>query len=252
MKVTVIGEICLDIFVYGDTKRLSPEAPVAVLTHTYIETNYGMAGNVKQNLLSLNHLLDIDIICQKKEIKKTRYVDDKSNHMFLRVDEGEENIDQLILSNEKIGKISESDIVIVSDYNKGFLSEECLIEIGRNSKLSIIDTKKHLNESIIKSFSFIKLNEHEYLNNKNILENHKDKFIITLGMKGAKHNDQHYPSPSPKQTMDVSGAGDTFTASFILKYFETENIGESIIFANQMSSLVVSERGVTTPLKKQL
>jgi len=47
--------------------------------------------------------------------------------------------------------------------------------------------------------------------------------------------------------MDVSGAGDTFTASFILKYHQTKNIGKSIIFANLMSSIVVSKRGVTTP-----
>jgi sugar/nucleoside kinase (ribokinase family) len=66
-------------------------------------------------------------------------------------------------------------------------------------------------------------------------------------MKGAKHNDIEYPSPSPKQTMDVSGAGDTFTASFIMKYYQTKNIDESIIFANLMSSIVVSKRGVTTP-----
>jgi sugar/nucleoside kinase (ribokinase family) len=66
-------------------------------------------------------------------------------------------------------------------------------------------------------------------------------------MNGAKHNDTIFPSPSPKQTIDVSGAGDTFTAFFSLKYFETKNIAESITFANQMASIVVSKRGVTTP-----
>jgi sugar/nucleoside kinase (ribokinase family) len=49
------------------------------------------------------------------------------------------------------------------------------------------------------------------------------------------------------ETIDVSGAGDTFTASFILKYYETKNVKDSIIFANEMSSKVVSKRGVTTP-----
>jgi sugar/nucleoside kinase (ribokinase family) len=47
--------------------------------------------------------------------------------------------------------------------------------------------------------------------------------------------------------MDVSGAGDTFTASFISKYFQTKDIKESIQFANQMASIVVSKRGVKTP-----
>ncbi len=247
MIVTVIGELCHDIFVYGDTKRLSPEAPIPVLTHTHIETNLGMAGNVKQNLMSLDPTSRILLFHQETEIKKTRYVDDKSNHMFLRVDEGEENIDAFNLNNSKLNSIKNSDIVIVSDYNKGFLNEETLIEIGKNSKLSIIDTKKKLTKEIIDSFTFIKLNEHEYKTNESISNEHKDKFVITLGMKGAKHNDIEYPSPSPKQTMDVSGAGDTFTASFILKYYQTKNIDESIIFANLMSSIVVSKRGVTTP-----
>lgn len=247
MVITVIGELCHDIFVYGDAKRLSPEAPVPVLTHTHVETNLGMAGNVRQNLWALDPTLRITLIHQDEEIKKTRYVDDKSNHMFIRVDEGEDQINKLILNQNQIDEISFSDIVVVSDYNKGFLDNDTLIQIGKNSKLSIIDTKKKLTKEIIESFSFIKVNEHEYITNEEISNQFKDKFIITLGMKGAKHNEVEYPSPSPKQTMDVSGAGDTFTASFILKYKETNNIKESIIFANLMSSIVVSKRGVTTP-----
>jgi bifunctional ADP-heptose synthase (sugar kinase/adenylyltransferase) len=66
-------------------------------------------------------------------------------------------------------------------------------------------------------------------------------------MNGAKHDDIVFLSPHPKQTIDVSGAGDTFTAFFSLKYYETKNISESIKFANQMASIVVSKRGVTTP-----
>jgi bifunctional ADP-heptose synthase (sugar kinase/adenylyltransferase) len=167
--------------------------------------------------------------------------------MFLRVDEGEENIDSLILTPEKINEISKSDLVIVSDYNKGFLDEKTLIQIGKSSKLSIIDTKKNITDSLIKSFTFVKLNEHEYQRNKKISDKNKEKIIITLGMNGAKHDDIVFLSPSPKQTIDVSGAGDTFTAFFSLKYFETKNISESIKFANQMASIVVSKRGVATP-----
>ena len=247
MKITIIGELCHDVFIYGNVTRLCPEAPVPVLTDVYTETNFGMAGNVKENLLAHNPSLKISLINQNNPIKKTRYHDDKTNHMFLRVDEGEDNIDSLMLTPEKIEDISESDLVIVSDYNKGFLSEETLIQIGKLSKLSVIDTKKTISNNLIDSFTFIKLNEHEYQRNKNISDKNKDKFIITLGMNGAKHNDTIFSSPSPKQTIDVSGAGDTFTSFFSLKYYETKNISESITFANQMASIVVSKRGVATP-----
>jgi bifunctional ADP-heptose synthase (sugar kinase/adenylyltransferase) len=247
MVITVIGELCRDVFKYGNVTRLCPEAPVPVLTDVYKELNWGMAGNVQENLLAHNPELNINLIHQKNLIKKTRYIDDKTNHMFLRVDEGENEVDTLILTLETVQTITESDLVIVSDYNKGFLTEKTLVEIGKLSKLSIIDTKKTISKDLIDSFTFIKLNEHEYERNKNISDKNKDKFIITLGMNGAKHNDTIFPSPSPKQTIDVSGAGDTFTSFFSLKYYETKNISESITFANQMASIVVSKRGVATP-----
>jgi len=247
MVITIIGELCRDVFKYGNVSRLCPEAPVPVLTDVYKELNWGMAGNVQENLLAHNPELNINLIHQKNLIKKTRYIDDKTNHMFLRVDEGENEVDTLILTPETVQTITESDLVIVSDYNKGFLTEKTLVEIGKLSKLSIIDTKKTISKNLIDSFTFIKLNEHEYQRNKNISDKNKDKFIITLGMNGAKHNDIIFPSPSPKQTIDVSGAGDTFTAFFSLKYYETKNISESITFANQMASIVVSKRGVATP-----
>ena len=44
MKITVIGELCRDIFIYGKSNRLSPEAPVPVFTPLYNEENPGMAG----------------------------------------------------------------------------------------------------------------------------------------------------------------------------------------------------------------
>jgi sugar/nucleoside kinase (ribokinase family) len=56
-----------------------------------------------------------------------------------------------------------------------------------------------------------------------------------------------YESPSPKETIDVSGAGDTFISAFTIQYLKTKDVVESIKFANQMCSIVVSKRGVVTP-----
>lgn len=246
IKVLVVGESCEDKFVYTKVSRLSPEAPVPVLVPIRYTQNRGMSGNVVENLKSILLNLDIFHWTQSQTITKTRFIEDKSNHMFLRLDEGDQYItpiNQSLLDNEKI---KEYDIVVVSDYNKGFLRDEDLVFIGENSKLSIIDSKRRLTERVVKSFSFVKINEEESIQNKHISDN--NNIIITLGSKGAKFNNQIYPSPSPKETIDVSGAGDTFTASFILKYYETRDISKSIVFANQMCSIVVSKRGVVTPL----
>ncbi len=244
MRIAVIGENCNDIFIYGDCNRLSPEAPVPVMIPIETKENLGMSGNVVKNIEALSDARIVHI-CQTEVIKKTRYVDKKSNHMFLRVDEGELNIQTLDLNISKTNAIVNSDIVIVSDYDKGFLTDETIKKIGSIAKLSILDSKKKLSKEIIESYTFVKLNESEY--KQNIQFKECKNIITTLGSKGAQFDGKIYPSPSPKETIDVSGAGDTFTASFILKYFETKNVETSIIFANEMASVVVSKRGVATP-----
>jgi D-beta-D-heptose 7-phosphate kinase/D-beta-D-heptose 1-phosphate adenosyltransferase len=246
MKIIVIGELCLDRFIYVETKRLSPEAPVPILTPIEMTENKGMSGNVVENLKSLNKDLHIIHWYQDKDITKTRYVDKKSNHMFLRVDEGETDIKPLELNTSKLNELKNVDAVIISDYNKGFLNDELLFEITKHTQFSIIDTKKQIGDNLINKFDFVKLNESEF-SKHNLNGNSINKLLITLGSNGAKYRDKIYPSPNPKETIDVSGAGDTFTSSFTLKYLETKDVEESIIFANKMASIVVSKRGVTTP-----
>ena len=245
MKITVIGEICDDIFIYGESKKFCPEAPVPIFNPLYKKINKGMAGNVVRNIKSLEKNINIKSFHQTEKITKTRYVDSKTNHMFIRVDNGDQNIKPLKITNKIINSIKESDALIISDYNKGFISFELLKELTNISKFSILDTKKIINSEIASYFNFIKMNEIEFLNQKYI--NNSDNFIVTLGSKGAKFNNKIFPSPNPKKTMDVSGAGDTFIASFTLNYLKTLDVEKSIIFSNNMCSIVVSKRGVSLP-----
>ena len=244
-KILVIGEICTDVFVYCDTKRLSPEAPVPVLTPHEVKKNDGMAGNVVQNISAISTNSIVYKLVQPQQITKTRYIDKKTNHMFIRVDDGEDKINRFEMTYVDKERIREMDIVIVSDYDKGFLDLALLKEIGGLSKLSILDSKRKLTEEVINSFTFVKLNKSEASNNKHLAE--LSNVIITLGDEGCSFSGITYPSPKPQETIDVSGAGDTFTASFILKYYETKDISSSLKYANEMSSVVVSKRGVATP-----
>lgn len=249
MKILVIGEKCSDIFVYGDVDRLSPEAPIPVLIPKNIVINEGMGKNVVNNLISISKNDDyiIGYIHQEVTIAKTRFVEDKSNYPFLRVDEGEDNVDRIDLSEDTINEILDVDAVIVSDYNKGFLDNEDLLKISEYAKFCVLDTKKKINEDIIRAYDFVKLNENEFKNNYTEDEELLEKIIITLGSKGAKHKNIIYHSDSPKETIDVSGAGDTFIAAFTKKYLDTKDVEVAISFANKMSSKVVAKRGVVTP-----
>jgi bifunctional ADP-heptose synthase (sugar kinase/adenylyltransferase) len=244
-KILVIGEKCIDRFMYCDVSRFSPEAPVPVLNPIEIVENDGMAGNVVRNILAMKSDSLVAHWHQEEIITKTRFVEKKSNHMFLRLDDGETNISKVELTEERIGELSNFNIVIVSDYDKGFMTNDDLLTIGKNSKMSILDSKRKLSKEIVNNFTFVKLNEKESLQNSDLLE--CKNILVTLGSKGTKFNEEVYPSPNPQETIDVSGAGDTFTSAFILKYLETGDIKTSIIYANEMSSIVVSKRGVAVP-----
>lgn len=245
MKIVVVGELCKDVFVYGESKRLSPEAPVPVFQPIYTFQNDGMAGNVVQNLRVMYPQLGVIGVHQNRKITKTRYVDDKTNHMFLRVDEGD-TAEYLYMTDEFMMQIKSADAVIVSDYDKGFLTEAHIKTISEMSSFCVLDTKKRLSADTINSVDFIKLNETEFRNNF-IDQQYISKVLVTKGIDGTDYMDKNYPSPKPIQTMDVSGAGDTFTAAFTMKYLETKDPETAITFANEMASLVVSKRGVTTP-----
>lgn len=246
-KILVIGESCIDVFTYGDCKRLSPEAPVPVMSDITRKMNVGMAGNVKGNLEVMSNGYYIECICQAEVIVKTRYIDRKTNHMFLRVDEGEYGtMMQFRLTEAVIEQIKEADAVVVSDYDKGFLTEDLLQQIAEHARFAVLDSKKKLHPDTIMAYDFVKLNELEWERNKTNNRQLLLKMIVTLGPKGAKYMGTLYPT-EPKETIDVSGAGDTFLAAFATKYLETNDVNISITFANKMSAIVVSKRGVSTP-----
>ena len=244
MKIVVIGETCIDKFIYCKINRLSPEAPVPILQPIYTKQNAGMSGNTMANLKALSPEHKLLHFCNLSQVTKTRYVEKKTNHMFLRVDEGDDKIDPFEWSDDYIHFIKDADLVIVSDYNKGYLSDYDLEKIAFHSKISILDSKRKLTNHIIKHFDFVKLNEGEWRNN---IELDDENIIITLGSKGSMYQGKLFPSPNPQETIDVSGAGDTFTAAFAINYLDTKSVTSSILFANEVSAKVVSKRGVQVP-----
>ena len=69
--------------------------------------------------------------------------------------------------------------------------------------------------------------------------------IVTMSERGCMYNEKRYPVDTSVEVRDLSGVGDTWMASFVMKYVETKNIDESIKFL-KMITIVVQKRGVTT------
>jgi D-beta-D-heptose 7-phosphate kinase/D-beta-D-heptose 1-phosphate adenosyltransferase len=240
-KVLVIGELCTDVFKYGITNRKSPEGNGPVFIQTDIVFGNGMAGNTAMNLEAMG--LDVDTYFDNGKIMKTRYVNRDTNELYLRVDVDDvtDRIDIYDLPD-----LVKYDVVVISDYCKGFLTEEDIDKIASMAKFTILDTKKKLGDWC-KNVSFIKVNRNEAYNNRDIIYQNKwleDKLIITLDGIGACYKDKVI-STEYVENADVSGAGDTFVAGFVARYLDSNNIEESIDWANYCAGEVVKEKGVT-------
>jgi len=235
-KVLLIGDSCIDEYYYGTCDRLNPEAPVPVLKITRQYSNLGMAANVKSNLEAFD--IDVDFMTGGKKSIKRRYIDERSKQHIVRVDE-----DKLSPPfNPHISSLAfnQYDAIVISDYNKGFITYENIKDVRDYFQGPIfLDSKK----SDLKKFQgcFVKINELEF----NQKTSECEDIIVTLGSRGAQYKNKIYPT-RPAEVIDVCGAGDTFLAALAFEFLRSKNIERAIHFANQCSSISVEHRGVYT------
>jgi len=242
MKILVIGDSCTDVFVYGEIKRLCPEAPAPVFQKVHQKQNGGMSKNVKNNLTALG--ANVHIISNDDGMRKIRYVDNNSNQMIMRLDENDvcsrvENLKDL--------PFSHYDAIVISDYNKGFLLPLDIKYICETHNSVFIDTKKKIGDWILNA-KFIKINSIEYNNNVDYIKknNHwlNKKLIVTRGKYGCEFNGNMF-DVEDVPIKDVSGAGDTFLSALVIEYIRSQDIIKSIGFAQKCTTFVVQKQGVS-------
>lgn len=176
LRVLVIGDVMMDAYVLGKVTRISPEAPVPIVSLDDEDERIGGAGNVALNLVSLgakpiiatavgtdshgeklailleSNGISIDGVIfseKRKTTVKTRVISDKQQ--LLRID----SEDTFPISNSeeeqlisRIEKLIESglDAIIFEDYNKGVLTEKLIskvIELAKTSNIpTAVDPKK--------------------------------------------------------------------------------------------------------------
>ena len=249
-KIAVIGESCIDEYVYGTCERVCPEAAALCFKHDNNKTiNDGMAGNVYHNILAINRSLDVDLITSKSQIIKRRFVDKKYNTIVFREDIND-NCDHIDVANHDF---STYDAIIFSDYCKGFLDVNDIQSICSNKKescITFLDTKKIICSTLTQYIDYIKINSYEFMHNIKDTSNIEScTLIVTEGDNGASlyQNGIKKQFPTAKVILrDVCGAGDTFLAALAVSCIEGSTIEEAIIFANQCASQVVSRFGVVT------
>jgi bifunctional ADP-heptose synthase (sugar kinase/adenylyltransferase) len=245
-KVLVIGDCCIDRFVYGKSERLCPDIPVPVFTPTETKENMGMAGNVYNNLVSFG--TNCVLVSPQETIIKERYVDKQTNYTFLRVDRND-RVEPVSFIGEDLNRksLGSYEAIVIADYGKGYLNEDAISHICDLNENVFLDTKKILGEFCLKA-KFIKINEPEFeaIRHDIHMPSWADKLIVTLGERGCMYGEEFYPTQKV-EVYDLSGAGDTFLAAFVSKYLETKSPEDGIKYANDCSSKVVQLKGVATP-----
>jgi len=245
LRVLLIGDTCIDEYKIGTIDRLSPEAPVPVIKIVEEYSLPGMASNVYNNLKNLG--LEPDFVHNKEQILKTRYIDKRSGQHLLRVD-SEPTISTW--NEYTLYPLEQYHAVIISDYNKGFLSYETIENIIRTATGPVfIDTKK----TDLQRFngSYVKINEYEYRSRSSA----NDHIIITMGDKGAvlkTPNQEIFVETKPVDVVDVCGCGDTFLAALVYKFLITNDMIQSIKFANIAAGLTVQKQGNYAPTLEEI
>jgi len=316
IKVGIIGDLIIDKFKYFKSVRLSPEGPAPVVKEIGRDLNAGGAGNLATSISNLGLKTsfyfalsnnesssirkNIDVLFKEtniclnpvktsQELKipiKIRYYVD--SHYFMREDiERSLNYKDSILEDSFVDEIiSENDVLVVSDYQKGFIDTKCLQKIILKSisaeKPIFIDTKNK-NKEAIKNAYCLKINKSEFEslfsikdknfgenidNLKNLINLERQKsqirnLVVTIGSKGSilANTDGVFHAPSSLvEVIDLTGAGDAYLAalvfSHISKYAKPSSdilikdlLSKDIKFANQGAESVVCKKG-TAPISK--
>jgi D-beta-D-heptose 7-phosphate kinase/D-beta-D-heptose 1-phosphate adenosyltransferase len=248
LKILVIGDSCTDVFMYGHVPRLAPEGPAPVFNPVYSKQNGGMALNVKANIEAIG--AQVTLITQLEKITKTRYVDERTNSLLLRVDEDIKltKINQSIVSKIKNNSYNDIkyDAVVLCDYCKGFLTEDDIEILSKQNNNVFMDTKKILGEWC-KFVDYIKINHVEYERTKHTINNLNiyNKLIITHSDKGCEYQNNIFPVKRVN-CKDLSGAGDTFISGLVCEFVRTLNVSDAIGFAQECATKVVQKLGVCT------
>jgi len=225
MRILVIGDACIDEYRYGEIRRVNPESTAPLLNFEKGEEKMGMAFNVAQNLKALG--ADVTLSVGEEISRKIRYIDRRTGEHLLRVDHDVQAKPCLV------GSKYFFDAIVISDYNKGFVTDETIWKLRQKFRGPIyMDTKKQN----LADFPgvYIKINQRELYESTSLPE--PDKLIVTYGAKGCGYKESLYPA-KVIEVVDVCGAGDVFLAAMVFKHMETGNMDIALPFANEKAAI---------------
>ena len=302
LNILVFGDVMLDRYVNGEVNRISPEAPVPVIRVREEKSVPGGAANVALNLASLGASVEtvgwfgkdeqgdqlVEILSKRKievdsrcrfssapTISKTRIT--SSNQQICRVDR-ESNAEAYSLGLDQFGsllleKAGNADAVIISDYGKGFVTNEALELLKGSARFLAVDPKPSrpvdyacpdlLTPNRFEALEMVSMSRKsqapfprdEVI--EKIFEHFSPKMLaVTLGSEGMllaeKGKFKSLIPTAAREVFDVSGAGDTIIATLTLGLVAGETFEDSAHLANLAAGIVVGKVGTATVTPEEI
>lgn len=297
-KVLVVGDIMLDRYWQGPTGRISPEAPVPVVKINQHDDRPGGAANVALNIASLggqvslvgmtgddeaNNALEqqlsgLAINChfikqsEAPTITKLRVMSRNQQLIRLDFEDSFAEIDKSALEEKVTELVSSHDVLLVSDYNKGTLSDvEKLIDIARKANVKVLVDPKGSEFTRYQHASILTPNMSEFeqvvgpCNSENMLVEKGQALLESLDLEALlvtrsengmtllrKNMDEFHLPTQAKEVYDVTGAGDTVIATLALAIAAEAEYTQASALANIAAGIVVGKLGTSTVSEAEL
>ena len=297
-RVLVIGDVMVDHYVSGKVSRVSDEAPVPIVQVTDERWTAGGAANVAANIAALGGrailvgvtgadpaastlagivgamggAVEAHLVADasRPTTLKTRYMG--GQHQMVRVDR-ETGVAILRSTEDRLVDIiadvaDDCDVIMVSDYAKGVLSDRVLgaiMEHGRRAGVDIVIDPKRADWSAYRGASLITPNRKELsLATRATCGTDAeclaaaDAAIATTGaailLTRSEQGMSLFRSGQPalhlsakaREVFDVSGAGDTVAAAISLSLASGQAPELAMQIANVAAGVVVGKRGTAT------
>ncbi|WP_347987527.1 bifunctional D-glycero-beta-D-manno-heptose-7-phosphate kinase/D-glycero-beta-D-manno-heptose 1-phosphate adenylyltransferase HldE [Methylomonas sp. AM2-LC] len=291
-RVLVLGDLMLDRYWHGTTSRISPEAPVPVVHVNGDEQRPGGAGNVALNIAALgtkvsllgftgddeaaqvleNILSQAGVLCQFQAIKhfptitKLRVMSRHQQLIRLDFEDGFHQVASDMLLHQFHAELTQSQVVVLSDYGKGTLSQvQHFIRLANQLQKPVLVDPKGSDFSLYKHATLITPNYSEFeaivghcFDQQQIVERginlleelELQALLITRGEQGmtllCKNQEPLHLPTHAREVYDVTGAGDTVISVLAASLAAKKSLPEATQLANMGAGIVVGKMGTAT------
>jgi D-beta-D-heptose 7-phosphate kinase/D-beta-D-heptose 1-phosphate adenosyltransferase len=310
-RILIVGDVMLDRYFSGATQRISPEAPVPVVKVNKSEDRPGGAANVAINAAALGAQVQLIGLCGGHLISaesgiESVHVDEAAtilttalqahdvashlvpvagmetitklrvmsrNQQLLRLDfeESFAKVDKSPLLATVAAHIAQVDVLVLSDYAKGTLSDpQALIALAKEYDVPVVIDPKGTDFSAYKGATLITPNMSEFavVSGEHESEAHLaqlaqalrhelnlEALLLTRSEEGmslfSDGPDYHLPAKA-KEVYDVTGAGDTVVAVLASAIGANVPLHDACVMANHAASIVVGKLGTSSVTPTEL